>query len=65
MPRANATFRRTGLTVFPVPADYLAGNGNEGILLNLLPSAGGLNDSGLAVKEWLGIIVYRLRGWSD
>jgi uncharacterized SAM-binding protein YcdF (DUF218 family) len=40
MPRAAATFRRTGLTVFPVPADYLTGGEDEPVLLSLLPSAG-------------------------
>lgn len=63
MPRASATFRRTGLTVFPVATDYITGGENQGWILSLLPSAGALADSAGAIKEWLGIAAYRFRGW--
>jgi uncharacterized SAM-binding protein YcdF (DUF218 family) len=64
LPRASATFRRAGFTVFPVPADYLVSDENQGILLSILPNAAALADSGLAIKEWIGIVAYRLRGWA-
>jgi uncharacterized SAM-binding protein YcdF (DUF218 family) len=64
MPRAVATLQRTGLTVFPVPADYLAGSEGEGFWQTLRPSAEGLADSGNVIKEWLGIPGYRVRGWA-
>lgn len=64
MPRAVATFERSGLTVYPVPGDYLAGGKDEGFWQSLIPSAEGLADSGNAIKEWLGIMGYRVRGWA-
>jgi uncharacterized SAM-binding protein YcdF (DUF218 family) len=65
MPRAYATFRRAGFTVFPVPSDYITGGYEDhGILLSLLPNTGSLTGSGIAIKEWLGIVAYRLRGWA-
>jgi uncharacterized SAM-binding protein YcdF (DUF218 family) len=64
MPRAVATFERTGLAVFPVPAGYLAGSEEEGFWYSLLPSLDGLGDSGTAIKEWLGIVGYRVRSWA-
>jgi uncharacterized SAM-binding protein YcdF (DUF218 family) len=59
MPRAYATFKRTGLTVFPVPADYLAGYAHS-----WLPSVEAVANSRTALGEWLGIAWYRLQGWA-
>jgi uncharacterized SAM-binding protein YcdF (DUF218 family) len=64
MPRAAATFRRTGLTVLPAPADYLTGGDDPPLLLSLIPTAENLNNSAAAIKEYLGLAVYRLRGWA-
>ncbi len=72
MPRALATMRRgTSLTVVPVATDYLLpARGSLGtptpgsVLLALLPDAGSLLLSTLAIKEHLGLLVYRLKGWS-
>jgi uncharacterized SAM-binding protein YcdF (DUF218 family) len=72
MPRALATLRRgTGLTVVPIACDYQlplrSGMGSStigSVLLSLLPDAGALALSSQAIKEHLGLLVYRLRGWS-
>jgi uncharacterized SAM-binding protein YcdF (DUF218 family) len=64
MRRASGSFRKTGLTVIPFAADFLAESNAPEMVLSLFPSAGGLMDSGLAIKEWSGLIVYRLRKWS-
>ncbi|MCP9840506.1 YdcF family protein [Synechococcus sp. J7-Johnson] len=72
MPRALASFRRqSGLKVVPVACDYLLpardqlGTPTAGsVLLSLWPDAGSLLLSSLAVKEHLGLLVYRLKGWS-
>ena len=71
MPRSLATFRqRSGLTVVPVACDYqLPGRAHYGkptagnTLKSLLPEAEALYLSSLALKEHLGLAVYRLRGW--
>jgi len=64
MPRAAATFRKVGFEVTPVPADFLTGWGAPDLLFRLLPDPGPLSQSHVALKEWLGLIVYRLRGWA-
>ena len=72
LPRATATFRRlSGLTIVPVACDFqLPSRTNSGsatpssLAMDLLPSAGSLHASSQALKEWLGLLVYRLRGWS-
>jgi len=72
MPRSLATFQqRSGLNVVPVACDYqlpdrahygqpTAGN----TLKSLLPDAEALYLSTVALKEHLGLAIYRLRGWS-
>ena len=72
MPRSLATFRRrSGLTVIPVACDYQLpsraayGQTTAGsVLKSLLPEAEALNLSSVALKEHLGLAIYRLRGWS-
>ena len=72
MPRSLATFRqRSGLTVIPVACDYqlpsraLHGQPTAGsVLQSLLPDAEALHMSSVALKEHLGLALYRLKGWS-
>ena len=72
MPRSLASFRqRSGLTVIPVACDYqlperkLYGTATAGsALLDLAPAAGALQMSSVALKEHLGLLLYRLKGWS-
>jgi uncharacterized SAM-binding protein YcdF (DUF218 family) len=64
MPRALASFRKVGLDVAPWPADF---RGHSYPLVysvfDLLPDASSLDKTTTAIKEWLGLAVYRLRGW--
>jgi uncharacterized SAM-binding protein YcdF (DUF218 family) len=72
MPRSLATFRqRSGLTVTPVACDYQLpsraayGRPTAGsVVKGLLPDAEALHLSSVALKEHLGLMVYRLKGWS-
>jgi uncharacterized SAM-binding protein YcdF (DUF218 family) len=72
MPRSLATFQaRSGLEVIPVSCDFqlpsrrLAGQKTIGSLaLDLIPDAAALALSTVALKEHLGLAIYRLRGWS-
>lgn len=72
MPRSLATFRaRSGLEVVPVSCDFQLparrywGRPTAGSLLkDLVPDAESLYLSSLALKEHLGLALYRLRGWS-
>lgn len=63
MPRAEATFRRVGLEVVPVPTHYGSRRIEIGIL-TILPDVRKLRSSTLALKEYLGFLVYWLRGWA-
>jgi uncharacterized SAM-binding protein YcdF (DUF218 family) len=62
MPRAMATFLHAGLPVAASTADvHITGGANP---FALLPDPGALETATNAMKEWLGLLVYRLRGWA-
>jgi len=63
MPRAAGTFRKAGFEVIAVPADFRTGWGEANLLDKWLPSANNVIKSDAALHEWLGIAIYRLRGW--
>jgi uncharacterized SAM-binding protein YcdF (DUF218 family) len=64
MPRALRVFRRAGFTVNPVATDFRAQPYLMGGVLALLPDAQALENSTVAIKEWIGLGVYQLRGWA-
>jgi uncharacterized SAM-binding protein YcdF (DUF218 family) len=64
MPRAVAVFRRAGLDFFPTATDVQAIHPFYNSPLDLLPDAEALAMSTVAIKEWLGLVVYRYRGWA-
>jgi uncharacterized SAM-binding protein YcdF (DUF218 family) len=64
MPRAAAAFRKAGFDVVPAPADFHTGWTALDLPLAWLPRAEMMVESDIALKEWLGILVYRLRGWA-
>jgi uncharacterized SAM-binding protein YcdF (DUF218 family) len=72
MPRAYGVFAKTDLDVTPVPADYLVTQADWEHhtqpdlviqLINLLPRAENLHWTTSALKEYVGIWIYGLRGW--
>jgi uncharacterized SAM-binding protein YcdF (DUF218 family) len=63
MPRAAGAFRKAGFEVIAVPADFHSGWGEGYLLEKWLPNAKNLADADAALYEWLGIAIYRLRGW--
>jgi len=72
MPRSVALFEAQGLEVISAPTDYnVTQPGWEHLkqpnlaaqLYNLLPSAENLSLTTRALKEYLGLLAYRLRGW--
>lgn len=63
MPRALATFRAAGVDAIAAPTDYeVRPVPNQP--LRWLPDAEALQDSTRALKEYLGLWVYRWRGWA-
>ena len=72
MPRAHAIFKQGDYTIIPAPADYRVTQAewdhytqpNLTIqLFNLLPNSRDLSWTTQIIKEYIGLIVYRLRGW--
>lgn len=72
MPRAQAIFARQGFDVIPAATDFNVTQAEWDYyftpdpaiqVFNLFPSADALDWTMRAMKEYLGIIVYRLRGW--
>jgi len=71
MPRSLRVFQKQGIDVIPAPTDFLVTQldweqlqmSPQATLLNLLPSAENLKQTTQALKEYLGLIVYWLKGW--
>lgn len=72
MPRSVAIFERQEFEVIAAPTDFLSTWGEEGLtndvglvgtLLKILPNSERLDFSTRALREYIGIFVYRLRGW--
>ncbi len=64
MPRAVGVFRKAGFPVTPWPVDYkTAGNEKPGLAEdNALDS---LRNTTLGIREWIGLVAYRMAGRTD
>jgi uncharacterized SAM-binding protein YcdF (DUF218 family) len=72
MPRSVALFQAQGIAVTPAPVDYsVTQSGWDALfapnlpaqLINLLPNTSTLALTTNVLKEYLGLVVYRLQGW--
>jgi len=72
MPRSVRLFERQGLRVIPAPTDFQVTQADWDYFtqpdlgiqaLNLLPDADALAYTSRALKEYIGMVVYALRGW--
>jgi uncharacterized SAM-binding protein YcdF (DUF218 family) len=72
MPRAVAVFAQTGLEVIPAATDFQVVQEDWAFytrlnplvqLNNLLPRAADLERTTRALKEYVGMVMYRLQGW--
>jgi uncharacterized SAM-binding protein YcdF (DUF218 family) len=64
MPRSVGLFRKAGFPVIPWPADYLA-SGAEGIRIKPDQSPENIAVSSIALREWVGLLGYKLTGKID
>jgi uncharacterized SAM-binding protein YcdF (DUF218 family) len=64
MPRAVGCFRAAGFDVTPWPVDYRTSGWKDLRSIFTQPSDG-LRQLDLALKEWLGLLAYRLSGRTD
>ncbi|MEO1094209.1 MAG: YdcF family protein [Cyanobacteria bacterium J06638_28] len=71
MPRALAIFQKLGIEAIAAPTDFLVSErsiaelsgSREAFILSLMPHASNLDKVSRAMKEYIGLIIYRLRGW--
>ncbi len=72
MPRSVALFRHLGVDVIPAPTDFTVTQDGldslnsfqpDSFLINILPNTSSLSLTTNALKEYLGLLVYRLQGW--
>ena len=64
MPRAVGCFRAAGWDIVPYPVDYRTYGWSRLGFFSPRPSLG-LTQVDLAVKEWIGLVAYRLAGRTD
>jgi uncharacterized SAM-binding protein YcdF (DUF218 family) len=71
MPRSLRIFQRQGIEAIPAPTDFLVSqqeleepnSSPQATVLSLVPDADRLEMTTRALKEYVGSLVYRLRGW--
>src|SRR5689334_15763188 len=64
MPRSVGLFRKVGFAVEPYPVDWKVG-AREDLLLFTNMAGGGLGRTETAMREWIGLLAYRLSGRID
>lgn len=64
MTRSRAVFVERGFVVTAVPIDARAGAFDTVFPFTLLPDVRALDQVTAVWKEWLGLLVYRIRGWA-
>ena len=71
MPRSLLIFKKQTIDAIPAPTDFLVSEGElaelsatpKAAILSLIPKSDRLDKFTNAVKEYIGLVIYRLRGW--
>lgn len=71
MPRSLKIFEKQGIETIPAPTDFLVtekeltepGATPQATILNALPQSGPIEQVTRVIKEYIGTVVYWLRGW--
>ena len=64
MLRAESCFQKRGMTVTPFPVGHVATELPSLVHRWFIPTPGALIGSNDAMREWVGIALYRYRGWT-
>jgi uncharacterized SAM-binding protein YcdF (DUF218 family) len=72
MPRSVRIFRKLNIDVIPAPSDYLVSQNEldepfrtaEAFILGLIPNTEKLDKFTVALKEYVGLWIYILKGWA-
>ncbi len=69
MPRSLLIFKHLGISAIAAPTDFRITYADQqpaslpALLIDLLPQANSLQQTSSALKEYIGLVVYRLWGW--
>lgn len=63
MPRALATFQTAGIDAVPAATDFKVTDKDRRTVFDFLPDAEALLHTTYAIKEYLGFMYYRWKGW--
>jgi uncharacterized SAM-binding protein YcdF (DUF218 family) len=71
MPRSRLIFKKQGFDVIPAPTDFLVAFPTEenvdsslqATIIDLFPDAGSIDMTTQVIKEYVGTLVYWLKGW--
>ena len=64
MPRAAAAYSKAGFDVVAAPADFQTGWSAPSAIFRWMPQSDAIFKSSEAIHEWMGLWVYRFRGWA-
>lgn len=62
LPRSYALFKKIGIDAIPVATDFYVTD-EKYDPFSFIPNSGNLSLSSIAIKEYVGLFVYRLMGW--
>jgi uncharacterized SAM-binding protein YcdF (DUF218 family) len=63
MPRAAACFKKAEITCDPYVTDLRSIRSKDNVLNTFIPTYGGLQNWTILLKEWIGLVVYQLKGY--
>lgn len=64
MQRAKGVFEKLGFAVTPVPCDYTDKGQDENWPIKIMPHPHALEETSLALHEYVGLVAYKMRGWT-
>jgi uncharacterized SAM-binding protein YcdF (DUF218 family) len=65
MPRAIGCFRAVGIEAEAFPVDYRTDGDRRDFVMPFRHMFNGMQLADLAVKEWVGLLVYRMAGYTS
>jgi hypothetical protein len=65
MPRAKSTFEKQGFEIIPLNSDYLTSTEPLAWHQYILPSANTFASWDLLIREWVGFVVYKVKGYNE
>lgn len=64
MPRAVAAFQVLGIDAIPVSTDIRVVDSGKLVVMDFFPDAHALAMTSDAIREYMGLVVYKIRGWN-